>query len=194
MKVMRARPTAKGRPYLLGGIAVAALVLSAAACGGGGGNSTTTGTVSAVQWANGVCSSFTTWQKSLESIQTDVMSHPSKSQLRQAGRQIESATGTLVRSLKQLGPPDTAQGEAAKKSLDQLTTSLESGLNKLKETLNGSPSGAAGALSQISTITATLSAMADDLKLAGTNLKNLAPSHELEQAFQQAGACQTFLH
>jgi len=179
---------------LLAGVATAALVLSMAACGGGGKATTTAGGMSAEQWANGVCSSFTTWKTSLESAKNGVTSQPSPSQLRKAGRQIESATETLTRSLRQLGPPDTAQGEAAKKNLDTLATNMESGLNKLKQTLNSSPSGVAGTLSQISTITATLSAMVGDLQLAGSNLKNLAPGADLEQAFHQASACQAYVH
>jgi DNA repair exonuclease SbcCD ATPase subunit len=186
-----------GRSRLLGAAAVAVLVLSAAACGGGGSNTTTStaaGGTSAEQWANGVCSSFTTWTKSLESIKTGVASQPSKSQLQQAERQIESATETLAQSLKQLGRPETAQGEAAKKNLDALATTLQTGMDTLKQTLNSSSSGAAGTLAQISAITATLSTMANKLKLAGENLKNFAPSGELKQAFQQASACQKYIH
>jgi len=187
----------KGATRVLGAAAVTVLVLAAPACGGGGSNTTTStaaGGTSAEQWANGVCSSFTTWTKSLESIKTNVTSQPSKSQLQNAGQQIESATETLAQSLKQLGKPDTAQGEAAKKNLNALATTLQNGMNQLKQTLNSSSSGAAGSLAQISAITATLSTMANSLKLAGGNLKNFAPSGELRQAFQQASACQKYIH
>jgi len=175
---------------------VAVLVLSVAACGGGAGNTTTNsaaGGSSSVQWANGICTSFTTWKNSLESIKTDFKSQPSESQLRQAGRQVENATQTLARSLKQLGKPDTAQGATAKKNLDALATSLETGMDKLKDTLNTSASGDAGVLAQISTIAATLSAMGNHLELAGANLKNFAPSDDLRQAFHQAAACQPYV-
>src|SRR5690348_4675117 len=82
MQVMGIWPTANGRSRLLGGAAVVLLVLSAAACGGGGGDTTTStasGGASAVQWANSVCSSFTTWKTSLESVKTEVTAQPSKS-------------------------------------------------------------------------------------------------------------------
>jgi hypothetical protein len=188
---------AKGPARLFGGVVAAMLVLAVAACGGGGSNPTTStaaGGTSAEQWANGVCSSFTTWTKSLQSIKTGVTSQPSKSQLQQAERQVENATETLARSLKQLGTPNTAQGEAAKKNLDTLATTLQDGMSQLKQTLNSSSSGAAGTLAQISAISATLSNMANKLKLAGGNLKNFAPSGELKQAFQQASACQKYIH
>jgi DNA repair exonuclease SbcCD ATPase subunit len=187
-----------GSCRVLGGVAVAVLVLSGAACGGGGGNgggghtttSTAAGGTSADAWATGVCSSVAAWQKSLESIKSDVTSNPSSSQIRQAGRELDRATQTLTRSLKQLGKPETAQGEAAKKSLDSLAATLQSGMDKIDEALKSGSSGAGGALSQISTISATLATMASSLKLAGGNLKQLAPSGELQHAFQQASACQ----
>src|SRR5215471_3452059 len=184
----------KGPPRVLGALAVAALVLVAAACGGGGSDTTTStaaGGTSAEQWANGVCSSFTTWKKSLQSIGTSVAAQPSKSQLSRAARQVESATETLAQSLKQLGKPETAQGQAAKKNLDALATTLQTGMNQLKTTMNSSSSGT---LAQISAITATLSTMAGKLQLAGSNLKNFAPSGELKQAFEQSSACQKYIH
>ena len=172
---------------------MAVLVLLAAACGGGGGNPTTStaaGGTSAEAWASGICSSFTTWKNSLESIKTDVTTQPSESQIRQAGRDFDRATKTLTQSLKQLGTPETAQGQAAKKNLDTLVTTLDNGTNKIDDALSSS----GGVLSQISTISATLATMAGDLKLAGANLNQLAPSGELQQAFHQAGSCQQYLH
>src|SRR3954465_14272110 len=152
--------------------------------GGGGGGA------SAEAWGSGVCSSLTTWKTSLESIKTDVTTQPSESQIRQAGRDFDSATKTLTQSLEQLGTPDTAQGQAAKQSLDTLVTTLDNGMNKIDDALSSSGS----VLSQISTISATLATMASDLKLAGANLDQPAPSGELRQAFRQAGACKQYVH
>jgi ABC-type transporter Mla subunit MlaD len=177
MKVMRTS--------LLGGVAVTVLALSTAACGGGGNTTTTAaGGTSPQTWANGVCSAVTTWKDSLESVKTDVTSNPSSSSIRQAGRDIDRATETLAQSLKQLGAPETAQSEAAKKNLDALATQLQSGMDKIDEALK-SGSG----LTQIATVSATLASMASDLRLAGGNLKQLAPNGELQQAFQQSAAC-----
>lgn len=181
------------RRTALGVAAMVVLVLSAAACGGGGGSNTTTTEAAGMtpqKWATGVCSSFATWQHSLESIKTDVTSQPSKSQIQKAGQEFDQATKTLVQSLKQLGAPETAQGQAAKQSLDTIATTLESGMNKIDDTLNSSGS----VLTQISTISATLATMASNLKLAGSNLEHLAPSGELQRAFQQASACRQFVH
>jgi hypothetical protein len=175
----------------LGAVAAVALVLSVAACGGGGGNeaTSTAGGVTAEAWANGVCSSFTTWKNSLEKAKKDFTSQPSESQLRQTGRNIESATQTLARSLKQLGTPETAQGQAAKQSLDTLATSLENGKNKINEDLKSGD----GLMLQVASIGTTLTSMANSLKLAGANLKGLAPGADLQQAVQQASACKPYV-
>ena len=184
-----------GSSRLLGGAAVAVLALSVAACGSGGSNTTTTaGSTSAEQWAGGVCSSVTTWKKSLQSIETSVTSQPSKSQLQHAAQEVESATETLAQSLKHLGTPDTAQGETAKQNLGALADTLQSGMTKLKTTLSKAPSGTAGTLSQISALTATLTSLAYKLKLSGTNLQSFAPDGELKQAFHQSSACQPYVH
>ena len=173
------------------GAATLALVLSAAACGGGGKNTTSTaGGTSAEAWANGVCSSFIAWRSSLEIAKTEFTSHPSESQLRKTGRDIERATQTLARSLKQLGTPETAQGQAAKQSLDTLATSLENGMNKINQDLKSGD----GLMLQVASIGTTLTSMANSLKLAGSNLKTLAPGTELQQAFHQASACQKYVH
>jgi ABC-type transporter Mla subunit MlaD len=166
------------------------LVLSVAACGGGKNTtSTAAGGVSAEAWANGVCSSFTTWKNSLEKAKTDFTSQPSESQLRKTGRDIDRATQTLTSSLKQLGTPNTAQGQAAKQSLDTLATSLENGMNKISEDLKSG----SGLLSQVTTIGATLTTMANSFKLAGAKLKSLAPGADLQQAVQQASACHKYM-
>jgi exonuclease VII large subunit len=176
---------------LLSAAAAAMLVLAVVACGGGKSTtSTAAGGTTAEAWANGVCSSFTTWKSSLEKAKTDFTSQPSPAQLQKAGQDIEQATQTLAQSLKQLGTPETAQGQAAKQSLDTLATSLENGMNKINQELKSG----GGILSQVTTIGATLTTMANSLKLAGSNLKSLAPGADLEHAFQQASACQKYVH
>ena len=180
---------------LLGGAAVAALVLAAAACGGGG-NATTTATTAAegsstVQWADGVCSAFTTWKTSLQSI--NLKAHPSESTLKDAGDQVEEATQTLTKSLKSLGPPKTASGHAAKAGIDSLATVLSTDMDKIQETLKTKPPTAAAALSQISTVTATLATMVHNLSLALGHVKQFDPSGELEKAFHQAKSCRQFI-
>lgn len=173
---------------LVGAGVAAALVLAATACGGGKGEtSTTTGASATVQWASDMCTAFTTWKNSLKSIHLGA--HPSSSDVQKAGDEVRDATETLTRSLKGLGKPDTATGEAAKKNLDTLQTVMSKDKEKIEETLKTKPPNAAAALAQVSTVTATLAAMVQNLTLAVGNLKKAEPTGELEKAFQQAPAC-----
>ena len=181
---------------MLAGVGVgASLVLAATACGGGKSATTTTtasgGTEATVQWANGVCSAFSTWKTSLESI--NVGANPSESALRQAERQIEDATTTLTRSLKDLGKPDTAAGQTAKQSLDTLQTQISNNLNKIQDTLKSTPSSATAALAQISTVSGILATMAHNLTLAFNRLKHADPTGEVDKAFHQAKSCSAFI-
>jgi hypothetical protein len=193
MSVMRTRYTS--RRFALGALA-ATLVLTAAACGGGdsGTTSTTASGTSAEAWATGVCSSVTTWKTSLGNIKASVTgSVPTKSQLEKAGQDIVAATQTLTKSLKQLGKPETAQGQAAKQNVDTLATTLQNDLDKIQQALKSGSSGSGGTMAEITTLSTTLAAMANNLKIAGDNLKQFAPSGELQQAFQQADACKPYV-
>ena len=51
-----------------------------------------------------------------------------------------------------------------------------------------------GLMLQVSSIGTTLSSMANSFKLAGSNLKSLAPGAELQQAVHQASACKPLVH
>jgi hypothetical protein len=164
-----------------------AIALTATACGGGGEAASTT-TASAEQWASGVCTAFVDWQ-TLEKIHSDLKGGaPSTSDLRQAGRQLEDSTTTLTRSLKQLGKPDTAGGEAAKANLDTLATELSDGKDKIEESLK-STSSAAEALGALSTVSATVATMGHNVTATVDHMKQLDPKGELEQAFHNADAC-----
>jgi chromosome segregation ATPase len=173
---------------------VAALALTASACGGAKTtSSTTTGTSATVQWANGVCSAFSTWKASLESIKSSFKNaQPTKSNLRRVERQVEQATTKLARSLKQLGTPNTAAGQQAKKTLQRLSTQFSKNVNKIQQALKATPSSAANALATLSTVSATLATMAQNLSLAAANLKQANVKGEVQQAFKQAPACKAF--
>jgi DNA repair exonuclease SbcCD ATPase subunit len=195
--------TRSGRgPLLIGAVLTAALVLTAAACGGGrsGGNGETTSTAAAgstptVQWAGGVCSAFSTWKKSLESIGGSLQSQHSSSDLKHASQQISDATDTLADSLKKLGKPDTAAGAQAQQDLDSLTNTLSQSKDKISKTLAPTTQmNAAQALAAISAVSGELAKMAHNLTHAVGNLKQLDPKGELEEAFKKAPACAAYIN
>lgn len=177
----------------------AALVFAAASCGGGGGGTTTTtstdaaGSSATVHWASGVCTAFTDWKTSLESIRTSLRGSHSKADLQHAGSQVTDATETLANTLQQLGRPETTSGQAAQKNLDVLTTELKQDKAKIEDTLKTTTdSSAAESLAALSTVSGTLAKMAHNLTLALGHLKSYDPSGELEQAFHEAQSCSPY--
>ena len=134
-----------------------------------------------------MCTAFTTWKTSLKQIRLGA--RPSTSEVQDAGDEVRDATEEMTQSLKELGKPETAAGGAAKQNLDTLVTVLTNDKEKIEETLNTKPPNTAAALAQVSTVSATLATMVQNLNLAVANLKKAEPSGELEQAFNQAPAC-----
>ena len=121
------------RPVLLF-VAVASLAVLATGCGSSGGDSTTTTTTASATetWASGVCTSITTWQTALTSAADSLKSDPTKNGLQTAADDAKSATQTLASDLKGLGKPDTASGQQAKDSLDQLATNLQKDVDTME--------------------------------------------------------------
>ena len=99
------------------------LVLLVAACGSSDDGSDTSATAT---WADGVCSSVTTWTNALTaSVDSLKGGDVSREALEGAVDDVKSATDTFVADLRGLGKPDTEAGQEAKDSVDQLTDQLE---------------------------------------------------------------------
>jgi hypothetical protein len=62
-------------------------------------------------------------------------------------------------------------------------------MNKIDQDLKSGD----GLMLQVASIGTTLTSMANSLKLAGSNLKSLAPGADLQQAVQQASACKPYV-
>ena len=130
-----ARPRA-----LLAISSLAALALLAAGCGGGGGGSSDT--KSAQDWADGVCSAVNTWTDSLKSAgQSLTGGNLSKNSLESAATDVKDATSQFEDDLKGLGKPDTASGDKAKQSVDELTSNIHQDVDTMdgaiKDVQNG---------------------------------------------------------
>ncbi len=171
-------------------IAVAAsLAFLAAGCGSSGGSATTTTSASATDtWASGVCSSITTWQAAIKTAASSVKSDPTKSGVQAAAGDAKSATETLASDLKGLGKPDTAGGQQAKDSLDQLATTLQKDVATIETAANG-VSGVTGALTAVATVTGTLATMGTEVKTTFSGLQALDAKGELKSAFAGSSSC-----
>jgi hypothetical protein len=170
-----------------------AAAILAAGCGGGDSSSTTgssTGSsaTSAGDWANSVCEAFTTWTTAITSAGQSVKDNPTEDGLRSAGDDIKSATQTLSDELKGLGRPDTESGQQAKDTVDQLATKLDANQQKIQTAIDNA-SGTSGALATVSTVSATLVTMGNDLRTTFQQLDQIDGQGELADAFQQSDAC-----
>ncbi len=143
----------------------------------------------ASSWADGVCSSLTTWKTSVTDAAESVTKNGvSKDSLQSAVDQAQKATSTLESDLKKLGKPNTKAGQQAKDTADQLSQLLSTNTNTIKKAIDDA-SGVSGLVSATATITATLLSMKTQVQGAVNNLKALDPKGELQQAFTDSASC-----
>jgi hypothetical protein len=190
---------ASGRTRHLLAAAAAAIVVLVAATGCGSSNKTsaststpaptTTAPTEAETWAHSACSSIAAWQNTVKHAAYSVKQSQSKDQARLAVQNALQATDQLVHTLKSLGPPGTNAGKQAKQIVSTLNDQLSSGAAKIKEA-TAANSELKGSAETVSAVSTTLVTMRDQMKTAGTKLRNL-PSGELEQAITSSDACKT---
>jgi len=178
---------------LVARLAVLALAVAGVATACGGGSSSTTTTTSAsgtpvVEWANGFCTSFASWQKQLTSIGKDVVSSPSKDSLQKAADDVKAANQKLVDDLHGLGKPDTQGGDQVQTSVEDMSTTLNTQLTDIQNDVQNA-SGITGIASAIASISASLGTMGTALSTTITTIQHAGVKSEMKTAFQQAPSC-----
>lgn len=167
---------------------VAALALVVAGCGGSSDESSSASPTD--EWADGFCTSITSWTDSIQSA-TEQFSDPSslsQGGLESAANDVKSATDELVDDLKGLGTPDTESGQAVKDSVDELSTTLDTEVAKIYDAVDGA-SGLTGLPSAVSTITTSLTAMGTAFSSTFQSLENADVKGELQTALKDSPAC-----
>ena len=165
---------------------LAALALLAAGCGGDGNGGDET--LSTSEWADGFCGAITTWTDSLQSAVEDFTGgNISKEALQEAADEIESSTQTFTDDLKDLDRPDTETGQEAKDLLDGLDETLNQDAAELKSTVEDA--APTDILETVSTVTAKLGTMSQQVSSTFQQLDQLDASNELKQAFEEADSC-----
>jgi hypothetical protein len=168
----------------------AALLLIVAVMAAGCGSSESSEPETAADWANGVCTAVTTWTDSVKSAADPLRSGDiSQDSLQSAADDVKSATATLESDLKDLGKPDTESGQEAKDAIDQLSSDLTTGTDAIKDAVDG-VSSISGIVGAVATIGTTLATMQSQVTTTYTTLKGLDAKGELQDAFEQASACQ----
>jgi hypothetical protein len=169
--------------------AVAVTALLAAGCGGSS-DSASSDTTPTEEWADGLCSSISTWKSSLTSIVDTLKGGDlSKDSLTSAVDDAKSATETFTTSLSGLGKPDTEAGQEAKDSVDKLVTDIQADMTEIEDAVDGA-SGVAGVIAAVPTITATLSKAGEQVSSTLTGFQDLDAKGELESAFKSSSSCQ----
>lgn len=178
------------RPRALFAISsLAVLAVLAAGCGGGGSGSSDT--KSAQDWADGVCSAVNTWTDSLKSAgQSLTGGNLSKNSLESAATDVKDATSQFEDDLKGLGKPDTASGDKAKQSIDELTSNVHQDVDTMDGAIKDVQNGGS-VMTALTTVTSTLSTMSTQVQKAFSDLQSLDPKGELESAFKNASSCKS---
>jgi hypothetical protein len=141
------------------------------------------------QWMNNLCTSITTWTDSLSSAAQSVTSgSATKDSLQSAAGDVQDATKTFADDLRSLGKPNTQAGAQAQQSLDSLSTKIDSNVKTIQTAIDNA-SGLSGVLTAISSVSATLAVMRDEVRSTYEQLTKLGASSELKQAFNSAQAC-----
>ena len=172
------------RRLALAAVLLASLAFLAAGCGG----KSQPAAVPTNDWANSVCGDLVTWTTTIKSLATSIKSNPTKAGLQDAVTQAEDATKTLSSSLKSLGKPDSSVGQQAKDDLNSLADELQADVDKIQSAVKDA-SGVSGTLTAISTASATLVTMGQQVSATFGELQKLDAKGELEKAFSSSASC-----
>ena len=165
--------------------------------GGGGGGSNGAGkTVSASSYVDVVCTSLSSWAKSIQKAQTGITAQASatpaqgKKLLKDFFSAVITTTSTFADSLANAGIPDVEQGKEASEALTKLGTNATARLETVRKQIDDLPTNDAGAFVKGSTKVQTdvAKAFADvttELSTAFTSLE----SKDLDKAFSESKAC-----
>jgi methyl-accepting chemotaxis protein len=166
--------------------ALATIVLAAGCGGDGNGGDEST---SPTEWADGLCSSITTWTDSLQSTTDSLRSgNLTEDSLRSAADDVKSSTETFVDDVKGLGKPDTESGQQAEDLVDGLGDDLDEGAQKIESTIEG-VSDPSGILNAVSVVSGTIQTMSQQVSSTLQQLRQLDPAGDLAQGFQEAESC-----
>jgi hypothetical protein len=167
--------------------AVVVLVVAAVAAGCGGDDATDASATE--QWADGVCTAFSSWSDALGSAVDSVTSGGvSTDALESAVGDVKSATDSLADDLESLGRPDTEAGAQAEETVSQLADDLRTGVGEIESAVEG-VSGNSGVVTAATAIGTTLSTMGTQVQTAFAALEALDGGDELTSAFESASSC-----
>ena len=167
---------------------LSALAVVAAGCGGGNSDKQANET-----YATGVCKAIDTWATQVKNLATVPTGGITKASIDAKLSQFETATKTLVSEIKAVPPPNTSEGQAARKQIDQLASQVQTTSAAVKSASSKLPANATlaqtlSALSklvpQFQTLQSTAQSTVKTIKSAGGSLGSAFKS---ERACEQLG-------
>jgi hypothetical protein len=139
-------------------------------------------------YATGVCSAIGSWVNDVKSLAT-ISGGISKASLQKKLTQFQTATKNLVSGIKAVPPPNTSEGQNAKKQVNLFVTQVQATSTAVKTASAKIPANAS--LSEIAPVLAPLrpqlTALSSTAQSTVKSLKNVGGS--LQSAFDSADAC-----
>jgi hypothetical protein len=165
----------------------AAILLAAAVVAGCGSGSTSAET----KWADSLCGALDTWSKSVRSAAGDAVKTPiTKASVQAAATEISDANAKLGDDLQSAGKPPGGTATKAKQATTKLTDASKRELATIESAVAGI-SSLQDVPQAVTTVTAALSTMQEELKSAAAKLKELgADDAKWKKAFSEAKSCQ----
>jgi hypothetical protein len=179
--------------YAAAGVAAVLLAAGLASCGGSSSKPESTSTSSAsatAAWADDFCGALLTWGTTVKaSVPKAGSGNLTVDTLKQSATAIVDANDKLASDVDDLGKPPTPGAEKAKEAAQQLSDELRSAGKKITDATS-SIAGPSDVLPAVSTITASLTAMGDDLKTAGRKFASATGDKNWQKAFSESSSCQ----
>ena len=163
-----------------------ALALATAGCGGQSADQK-----ALESYANTVCVDIANWSTQVKGIATDFSAGISRASLQSKVTQVESATKSLVQKIKAVPPPNTTDGQAAKKQLDQLSTELSTTAASAKSVVTGLQANASAGT--VAAAVLTLAPQVKNLASSAQSTISTLKSHKgnVSSAFKSAESCKS---
>ena len=156
---------------LLVSLALLALVLAAAGCGGDDDDADES---SSQAWADDFCSAAADWRTSLDDIVSGFGSPSDLSEegIRDAVDEGLDATEQFLEDVQGLGTPDTEAGQEVTAIVDDMSASVQTTVDDLRDTL-GDSSSLQDLLAAVPQATAQLGGLQAELQSSLTELENV---------------------
>jgi flagellar motor switch/type III secretory pathway protein FliN len=144
-------------------------------------------------WAGDVCSSVEEWRENLTSLAVDAQVEGlSPETVITAIEGGVEATERLRDQLNDLGPPDTQAGDEIEQQLDELADSVVETADEARERAEDLPENQSvpELIQSLMSIAQDLQAVVGEAEATFTELQQLEPGRELEEAFENSEDCQ----